>query len=155
MTNIEHLGLVPDPDFCVVLKEHNFPQTTRFFWVTSGILTAKQEEVWVLATADDLEIHGLKPGDRECFAAPVVEEFMKVTPPSHYVMHTRFGYIFVDLTRTKFSENTLDKTKNVSIAFFRIKEVDDARAVNCFAKGICYLLMKKEMAFKAPEAQIV
>ncbi len=171
-TNAEHTRLVPDPDFCVVLFQHGFPQKTRFYWATSGILNAKQEDIWVLLTIDELEANGLAPGMGNCFAAPVAEEFMCVVPMQYFVTFARFGYIFVDITKTTISkeepmpeivkvpnmaedtEALKKKVVGVGISFFRIKEADSNTAANCYAKALCYLLIKKMMSFKAPKENL-
>lgn len=152
-TRPEHAGLVPDPDFCIVLFDHGFPQKTKFYWTASGILTAKQEEVWVLLSADELEAHGLEPGKGKVFAAPICEEFMRLTPLQYYVGFARFGYIFIDITKTTMEKEAIVEGKAhqaVGVSFFRIKEADAATAANCWAKGFCYLLIKKMMQISKP-----
>lgn len=153
MTAAEHLGLVPDPDYCVLLREHGFPQDTKFFWATSGIVNIKQEDIWLLLSKDELEANGLEPGAGQCFAAPVCEEFMKFTPLQYFVTFARFGYIFVDIVKTTTTtEKTGEKSENTAVAFYRIKEADSQTAANCWAKGFCYLLLKKMMSFKKKNA---
>lgn len=153
LTNANQLGLVPDPDFCTILAEYNFPQATKFYWATSRILTKQGDEVWVLLTADELAENGLKPGQAQCYAAPVCEEFMRVTPLQHYVMFAKFGYIFVDLMQTMLKSKDVEGTapKEFAMTFHRIKEADAQTAANCWAKGFCYLLLNKKLGFKKRE----
>lgn len=152
-TKPEHVGLVPDPDFCIVLFDHGFPQKTKFYWTTNGLITAKQEEMWVLLTAEELEANGLAPGDKKVFAAPICEEFMRLTPMQYFVGWARFGFIFIDVSKTTFEHNPAEGNKpaSVAIAYNRIKEADAMSAPNCWAKGFCFLLLKGWMKFNAPK----
>lgn len=138
MTERETLGLVPDPDFCVVLRDQGFPQEkARFYWVTSGVLSLKGEDVWALLSADELDAHGLTPGVY-CFAAPTVEHFMKTVPPRFAVIFAKTAFVFVDLLRTKFG----GEGESAKMNLCQIKEGAALTAANSWAQGTCYLLFK-------------
>lgn len=156
MTNREQLGLVPDPDFCVVLAEHKFPQKTKFYWAASPLITENQEDIWFLLTADELDAANLSPGNGLCFAAPVSEDFMRLCPPQYFVTFARFGFIFVDIIKTTITKEEAEgeKPAAIGISFFRVKEADANTAANCWAKGLLYLLLKQIMAFSAPKEHI-
>lgn len=150
MTDRESLGLVPDPDFCVVLFQYGFPQErARFYWVTSGIVSVKGEEVWILVSYDELDSHNLEPG-KGCFAAPTCEHFMSVVPQRYAVIFAKTGFAFVDLLRTKFSTVEGGEQK---MNMCQIKEGAAKTAANSWAQGTCFLLIKGFLKLGDPPKQ--
>jgi hypothetical protein len=77
---------------------------------------------------------------------------MRQCPHQYFVAFTRLGFIFVDLLKSTIVKGQdmmagEKPVQAVSVTFFRIKDADAATAANCYAKGICYLLIHKQMAF--------
>lgn len=150
MTSLEQ-KVVPHPDFCVVLAGYGLKQEGGlFYWVDSGIADKDGKTVWSLLEADSLCETDVKPGTRGCFRAPTINELVAVTPSQYFVSWGRFAFLFVDLFKSEVRKEVSQdgKVTNISVIFSRIKEADAPDVADCYAKGLCYLLMEKRMSFE-------
>lgn len=75
---------------------------------------------------------------------------MRLIPPQYFVMWAKSAFAFVDLTKTNFGapDKAGDRPK---INLVYIKDAAAPKAADCWAKGVCYLIINKMIFFKNAE----
>lgn len=153
---LPYIDEVPQPDFAVVLREYNFPQTGfKYYWQDLGLVTKKGDPMWTLKKRVDVAKDDWE--SKRVYAAPTCQEFMRFCPMENVVMFVRFGYIMLDLRRcTKTAKDVKqgDKTvTTVAMNLWRIKEADANTAADCYAQGLSFLLMKGDLKFEEKKSE--
>lgn len=140
--------LVPQPEFCQVLKELGFPQNkSALYWVDMGMTTAENKKIYTLKIAEAL-------GDTKInwiTAAPTAEELSMQLPSRFFTMRTPWGFTLVDALGTDFKVVEKDSgpvAKAAAVTFKKINETDAVSEADCLAKGIIHLLAIGELKAK-------
>lgn len=135
-------SLVPDFEFCCLLKRLGFPQNTIFGYEPGYITGINGKTSYVTYSG----------GASQVCAAPTADEMQLVAPNQFYIIRLGLGFSMIDMHGTKVQKHAAtDKTPEaLSLIHKKIIEADAVTPANCWAKGLIYLATKHGLKFENP-----
>lgn len=136
-------GIVPDFDFCCLLREFGMPQKTALYWHSMRLVVHDKKRKFLSNISEGA-----------LCAAPFAEDLMRALPPQFTAIRSENIYFFIDLMASTVKPmpqeegSAINGAASVGIVVQRIREADAPTLTNCFAKGLLYLLAKGVLKFK-------